>query len=123
MGRLKKPPALSSAALHHLLWDYGIVFTLQQDTAVAPSGGRSYYSRTSLEADLFGGGEPSTVYTWLDPQRTCCDFAYAFPWSPAGLVHALKGDIVFAARLWEVPAPGRSGRHHHLSRVGVVIVF
>ncbi len=74
-------------------------------------------------AGLFGGGDPSTVHTRMDPQRTRYGFSYALPWFPAGLVHALKGDIVFAARLWGVPARGRSGRHHRLSGVGVVIVF
>jgi hypothetical protein len=68
LGRLKKPPALSSGALHHLLWDYGIVFTLRQDTAIAPSGGRSYYSCTSLEADLFGGGDPALFILGWTPR-------------------------------------------------------
>ncbi len=62
---------LPSAALHHLLWDYGIVFV---------------FSRT--------------VYTWLDPQRTRYGFGYGAPWSSAGLTHALEEDIVHTARLW-----------------------
>jgi hypothetical protein len=41
-GRLKKPPALPFAALHHPLWDYSIVFALWWDTAVAPGGGHSF---------------------------------------------------------------------------------
>ncbi len=46
MGRLKKPPALPYAALHHPPWDYGIVFASLWDTAVALGGGRSFYSCT-----------------------------------------------------------------------------
>jgi hypothetical protein len=38
------PPALPSAALHHLPWDYCIIFALRRDTAVAPGGGRGFYS-------------------------------------------------------------------------------
>jgi hypothetical protein len=41
-GQIKKPLALPFAALHHPLWDYGIVFALQRDTAVAPGRGHSF---------------------------------------------------------------------------------
>ncbi len=68
MGRLKKPSALPFAALHHPLWDYGIVFALQRDTAIAPGGGRSFYScifpngwpiwRRKLQSCLYLVGPP-----------------------------------------------------------------
>ena len=51
------------------------------------------------------------MYTWLDPPRTRYGFGYGSPWSPAGLVHALKEDIVFAS--------ARGCRLHG----GVVVVF
>jgi hypothetical protein len=44
LGPLKKPPALPFAVLQHPLWDYGIVFALPWDTAIAPGEGRSFYS-------------------------------------------------------------------------------
>jgi hypothetical protein len=69
LGRLKKPSALPSAALHHPPWDYGIVFGLRWDTAVAPGGGRSFYSCTYPSGWPIEGGDYSYVYTWLDPQR------------------------------------------------------
>jgi hypothetical protein len=116
------PPALPSAALHHLLWDYGIVFALRRDTAVAPGRGHSFYSCIIPSGGLIGGGYSSTVYTWLDPKKTRYGFGYGSPWSPAGLVHALEEDIVLAARLWGVPARGRSGRHHCPSGMGVVFI-
>jgi hypothetical protein len=53
LDRLKKPPALPFAALHHLLWDYGIVLALQRDTAAAPGRGRSFTAALSLAAGLW----------------------------------------------------------------------
>ncbi len=94
MGRLKKPPALPFAALHHLLWDYGIVFALRRDTAaVAPGGRRSLYGSITLAAGL-GGGDYSDVYTWLDPQRICYGFGYGSPWSLAGLIYTPEGAVL-----------------------------
>jgi hypothetical protein len=100
LGRLKKPSALPFAALHHPLWDYGIVFALRRDTAVAPGGGRSFYSCTYPSGWPMEGGDYSNVYTWLDPQRTRYGFGYGFPWSPAGLTHALGAIVSRADRLW-----------------------
>ncbi len=54
----------------------------------------------TLAAGLFGGGNYSDVYTWLDPPRTGCGFGYGSPWSPAGLVNALEAIVSLAARLW-----------------------
>jgi hypothetical protein len=69
LGWLKNPLALPFAALHHPPWDYGIVFALRRDTAVAPGGGRSFYSCTYPSGWPIEGGDYSYVYTWLDPQR------------------------------------------------------
>jgi hypothetical protein len=69
LGWLKKPSALPFAALHHSPWDYGIVFALRRDTAVAPGGGRSFYSCTYPSGWPIEGGDYGYVYTWLDPQR------------------------------------------------------
>jgi hypothetical protein len=76
LGRLKNPLALPYAALHHPPWDYGIVFALRQDTAVAPGGGRSFYSCTYPSGWPIEKGEYSYVYTWLDPQRMCYGSGY-----------------------------------------------
>jgi hypothetical protein len=95
LGWLKKPPALSFAALHHPLWDYGIVFALWWDRAVATGGGRSFYPN----GWPIGGGVYSVVFTLLDPQRTRYGFGYSLPWSLARLLHALEGDTFFTVRL------------------------
>ncbi len=100
MGRLKNPSALPFAALHHPPWDYGIVFALRRDTAVAPGGGRSSCSCTHPSGWPIEGGDYSDVYTWLDPQRTRYGFSYGSPWSPAGLTHALGAIASHADRLW-----------------------
>ncbi len=100
MGRLKKPLALPFAALHHPLWDYGIVFALRRDTAIAPGRGRSFYSCTYPSSWPMEGGDYSDVYTWLDPQRTRYGFGYGSPWSPAGLTHAQGAIVSRADRLW-----------------------
>jgi hypothetical protein len=69
LGRLKNPSALPFAALHHPPWDYGIVFALRRDTAVAPGRGHNFYSCTYPNGWPIEGGDYSYVYTWLDPQR------------------------------------------------------
>ncbi len=94
MGRLKKPSALPFAALHHPPWDYGIVFALWRDTAVAPGGERSFYSCTYPSGWPIEGGDYSYVYTWLDPQRMFYGFGYG----------SLRSLTVLALRLTE-PTP------------------
>jgi hypothetical protein len=42
LGRLKSSPAQPSAVLHHLFWDYAIVFILHRDSAVELNGGHSF---------------------------------------------------------------------------------
>jgi hypothetical protein len=86
LGRLKNPSALPSAALHHPPWDYGIVFALRRDTAVAPGGGRSFYSCTTLAAGLLK--EETTVMFILGWTPRGCATAPAtalfgpWPYSP-----------------------------------------
>ncbi len=67
---------LPFAALHHLLWDYGIVFALWRDTDVALGGGRSFYDCIIPSGWPIGGGVSSTVYNGLYPQRTRYGFGY-----------------------------------------------
>ncbi len=94
MGQLKNPSALPFAALHHPPWDYGIVFTLRRDTAVAPGGGGSFYSCTYPSGWPIEGGDYSCVYTWLDPQRMRYGSGYG----------SLRSLAVLALRLME-PTP------------------
>jgi hypothetical protein len=60
------------------------------------------------------------VYTWLDPQRTRYGFGYGSPCSLAGLIHALKDDIVSASGSGAMPAQGHSGHPHRPIGVGAV---
>ncbi len=53
--------------------------------------GVAFIAALSLAAGLFGGGDSSIVYTWLDLQRTLYCFGYGSPWSPAELINALEG--------------------------------
>jgi hypothetical protein len=94
LGRLKKPSALPFAALYHPPWDYGIVFALRRDTAVAPGGGRSFYSCTYPSGWPIEGGDYGYVYIWLDPQRMCYGSGYG----------SLRSMAVLALRLTE-PTP------------------
>ncbi len=100
---------------------YGIVFALRRDMAVALGRGRSFYSYPYWLA--YGGGDSSTVYIWLDHQRTRYGFDYGSPWSLAGLIHALKGDIVFASCPGPIPARGCSGCPHRPSGVGAIFII
>jgi hypothetical protein len=115
----KKLSALPFTALHHPPWDYGIVFALRRDTAVAPGGGRSFYSCIYPNGWPIEGGDYSDVYTWLDPQRTRYGFGYGSPWSSAGLVHALGAIVSLLPALDRFLHGGRSGRHHRLLKWGL----
>ncbi len=61
------------------------------------------------------------MYSWLDPQRTRYGFGYGSPWSPVGLVHALREDVIFASGSGVTPAQGRSGRLHRPFGVDAVV--
>ncbi len=69
-------------------------------TAIAPSGGRSFYSCITLTTVLFEEEHSGTVCTMLEPQRTSYGFAYCSPWSLGGLVHALAEVALLVIRLW-----------------------
>jgi hypothetical protein len=100
LGRLKKPPALPFAALHRLLWDYGIVLALWRDMAIALGGGRSFYSCIIPSGWPIWRRRFQHCLYLVGPQRTRYGFGYCSPWSPAGLIHALDEDIAFSACLW-----------------------
>jgi hypothetical protein len=63
---------------------------------------------------------PELFIVGWTPQRTRYGFGYSSSWSPAGLVRALKEDIVSASGSGVMPARGRSDRLHRPSGVGAV---
>jgi hypothetical protein len=124
LGRLKKPSALPFAALHHPPWDYGIVFALRRDTAVAPGGGRSFYSCTYPSGWPIEVGDYAYVYTWLDPQRMRYGSSYGSPRSLAVLALHLKEPtplvtsssvemLAWVGALANIVHNIRGGRLHH----------